>query len=477
MDIIHRSAVEMIEGLDRKEFTSVELVSAHIERIQSIHPSLNALVCERFEQALAEAKEADRRRREQEDLPLLGMPITVKETLDVEGFPTTGGLSKHRHRRATKDAEVIRRIRRAGAIILGKTNVSTLTMAHETDNLLYGRTNHPLDHSRTPGGSSGGEAALIASFASPWGIGTDLGGSIRLPAHCCGIAGFRPTHEEIPHEGEYPDIPHHGHMNAIGPMARWTGDIRLLYAVMRGKEVATPDVRSISVVWAGPLYGCPVEREVWTGLQKVISGWEQAMGKRIPTKPPGFFKESFQYWLDMILQDGGAFIRKEVGGSDFHLGREWWRWVTGRKKVHLWVLQLLLGGKWFRPHSRRINQFSQLLSSFRRQFREVTGEEGVLLCPVYPRTAPRHGGITQMVYNNLGSRVLPYLVMANALDCPAMTVPVGETQKGFPFGIQIVGHPGQEERVLAVAESLEAVCRENRTTVKSEAALASSPSI
>ncbi|GGE29262.1 amidase [Marinithermofilum abyssi] len=465
MELLRRSAGDMMAGLQQKEFSSLELVRAHIERIQSVNPSLNALVCERFERALQEAREADQRRLSftaGDAPPLLGMPITIKETMDVEGLPTTGGVPKQLGRMASRDAEVVRRLRYAGAIVLGKTNVSTLTMAHETDNLLYGRTNHPLSSSRTPGGSSGGEAALIASGGSPWGIGTDLGGSVRLPAHFCGIAGLRPTHGLIPHDGEYPSIPHHGHMNSIGPMARTAGDVRLLYTVMVGKTLATPSVSSIPIVWAGGFPGYSVDREVLAGMTDTVGRLEQALRRTIPERFPSFVKKAFQYWQDMILQDGGAFIGNEVReDAEFYLWKEWLRFFTGRKRTHLWVLQLMLGGKLFRPSPQKVKRFPKLLQSFREEFQQITDGQGVLLCPVYPRTAPRHGGVAQMVYNNLGSRVLPYLVMPNALGYPAMSVPIGQTKKGLPFGIQIVGNPRQEERVITVAEMIEHLCRED----------------
>jgi fatty acid amide hydrolase len=174
--------------------TSAELVEAHIRRIEAVNPRLNAVVVTRFEQARAEAAAADEARRRGDPLgPLHGVPITIKECFHVAGTPSTEGVGRFASELVAHDAPLVARLRRAGAIVLAKTNVPQLLLMHETDNPVYGRTQNPWDLERGPGGSSGGEGAIVASGGSPLGLGNDIGGSIRFPAHSCGICGIKPT--------------------------------------------------------------------------------------------------------------------------------------------------------------------------------------------------------------------------------------------------------------------------------------------
>jgi fatty acid amide hydrolase len=192
---IHWSATEIARRIALREVSAVEVARAFIERIQKVNPGLNAVVIPRFEKALQEAADADSKLSQGETLaPLHGVPITLKECFHLAGTPSTIGLNSADYLRPIEsDGLSVSRLRRAGAIVLGKTNLPQLMIWHESDNPVYGRTNNPWDLSRTCGGSSGGEAAIVAARGSPLGIGNDLGGSIRVPCHFCGIHGIRPT--------------------------------------------------------------------------------------------------------------------------------------------------------------------------------------------------------------------------------------------------------------------------------------------
>jgi fatty acid amide hydrolase len=188
-----RSAGKLAALIARGEVSAVEAVEAHIQRIEQVNPKLNAVVVKRYDAARAEAHQADERRaRGEPSLPLQGVPITIKEALDLEGTPSTFGSPSRANVLATQDDTYVARLRQAGAIILGKTNVAQILFYYESDNPLYGRTNNPWNLERTPGGSSGGEAAIIASGGAPLGLGTDIGGSLRVPATLCGIASIKP---------------------------------------------------------------------------------------------------------------------------------------------------------------------------------------------------------------------------------------------------------------------------------------------
>ena len=193
-DLLKLSASEMARQVASGALSSCELVEAHIRRIEAVNPALNAVVVTRFPQARDEAAAADRARASGQPLgPLHGVPITVKECFHLTGTPATEGIGHFAGELHTDDAPPVRRLRRAGAIVLGKTNLPQLMLLHESDNPLYGRTNNPWNLDRGPGGSSGGEAAIIAAGGSPLGLANDIGGSIRQPAHSCGIMGLKPT--------------------------------------------------------------------------------------------------------------------------------------------------------------------------------------------------------------------------------------------------------------------------------------------
>lgn len=193
-ELTQYSATELADLIAAGRVSAVQVVQAHIARIERVNPRLNAVVVARFEQAMDEARAADARQARGELLgPLHGVPITIKECLDLVGTPSTFGMPSRRHDYPAADDPYVRRLREAGAIVLGKTNVPQALIYNESSNALYGRTNNPWDVRRTPGGSSGGEAAIIAACGSPLGLGTDIGGSVRLPASFCGITSLKPT--------------------------------------------------------------------------------------------------------------------------------------------------------------------------------------------------------------------------------------------------------------------------------------------
>ncbi|MCY0893884.1 MAG: amidase [Acidibacillus sp.] len=462
-ELTHLTATEMIKGLEQKLFSSVELVQAHVTRMETVNPKLNAVAYERYELALKEAETSDQERLSRSyctDTPRLqGMPITVKEMYSVQGLPITGGVHKHRNRMAEEDAAVVSRVKAAGAIILAKTNMSTLTMAHETDNVLFGRTNHPLDPLRTPGGSSGGEAALISSFASPWGIGSDLGGSIRLPAHLCGLVGIRPTYDRISSAGEYPAYHHHLHMNSAGVLARNVEDVQLLYEVLSDHVIMNYDMEDTPIKWLSSSEKAPLDEELENGMLRLADILRDA-SVQIEEVDGNLLSGSTALWQNIILEDRGKETIDEIQeGPTFHLFSELLKSGRGKSVYHKWILRLLLGARLFPPSEQTIQSIPRQIEEMRSRFHDVIGNHGILIMPTYPTAAPFHGKITQYVYNNMGSRVLPYLVFVNVLGYPSMSVPIGRTKMGLPFGIQVVGGYRQEQRVFAVAKYIESVAR------------------
>lgn len=231
--ITSQSASSLVRLIAERKLSVGEVVEAHIERIQEVNPSINAMVFEQFKQARQLSGEADRKVRTGEELgPLHGLPVTIKEMFDVANAPTTIGISTRANHRAKRDAIVVSRLKKAGAIVLGKTNVPLLGMKISSDNPLYGETSNPWNLERSAGGSSGGEAALIAACGSPLGLGSDGGGSIRQPCHSCGIMGFKPTGRRLSLEGHWSTPNWIGHWAQPGPIARHVEDLALAYSVL-----------------------------------------------------------------------------------------------------------------------------------------------------------------------------------------------------------------------------------------------------
>ena len=244
-DIIYSSAKSIAQAIQDKEVSAVEVVEAHLDRIAEVNDKLNAVVRLCAERALEEAREADSALALGESKgPLHGVPMTLKDSLDTEGVVTTGATTGRRDFVPDRDSTVAARLRAAGAILLGKTNTPELTLAGETDNLVYGRTNNPFDLDRTPGGSSGGAGAIIAAGGSPLDVGSDTGGSVRLPSHFSGIAGIKPNSGRVPRTGHI--IPYGlGATDAYtqnGPMARFVEDLILSLPIISGPDWEDPAI-------------------------------------------------------------------------------------------------------------------------------------------------------------------------------------------------------------------------------------------
>ena len=240
--LVRQSLASMAQMVRLRQISPVELVEAHLRQIEARNPALNAFVRVLADEAMAAARSAEEAVMRGEILgPLHGVPVTVKDSFDMAGLPTYCGSRFRLDHRAAKDSTAAARFRAAGAIILGKTNTPEFLSMYETDNHITGRTNNPWDVSVTAGGSSGGESAAIASFCSAGGIGSDGGGSIRVPAHFCGIAGLKPTPGRVPATGHYPMISHPGGLLGVGgPMARTAEDVRILFGVLSGHDPQDP---------------------------------------------------------------------------------------------------------------------------------------------------------------------------------------------------------------------------------------------
>src|SRR5690349_5088665 len=292
-----------------RRISPVELVDAHFRQIARHNPRINAFVVLLEQEAREAAKEAEAAVMRGETPGLLhGVPVTVKDSFDIAGLPTLCGSTFRLGHRAAEDATAVARLRAAGAIILGKTNCPEFLSNYETDNSITGRTNNPWDLERTAGGSSGGESAAIAAFCSAGGIGSDGGGSVRIPAHFCGIAGLKPTPGRVSAAGHYPVISHPGGLLGVaGPMARTANDVRLLFAALAGYDsqdpfsapvpLRTPQIAATSIGVMEQFYDVPVETATRDAVLKAARTLGEIGFEVEPFKPRGIERAPNLWWF------------------------------------------------------------------------------------------------------------------------------------------------------------------------------------
>jgi len=324
------AAVVMAERIRKKEISPVELVEAHLERIERLNPRLNAYVQVDAEGARRAAHEAETAVIKEKTLgPLHGVPISIKSSIEVAGMRCESGTRLRAGFVPTQDAPVVARLRAAGAIVLGVTNTPELLMAWETDNLLYGRTNSPWDLERTPGGSSGGEAAAIAAGMSAGGVGSDGGGSIRVPAHFTGICGLKPTPGRIPATGHFPvSAGPFASIGVVGPMARTIADLKLLFEVMQGPDVGDTCAAPVPLRWLSPEEAknlrigyfeedgrTPVTAETRATVCAAAEALRSA-GFQVERFQPQGLEQARQLWWKYFVLAGGMLLRPLFKGRE-----------------------------------------------------------------------------------------------------------------------------------------------------------------
>jgi Asp-tRNA(Asn)/Glu-tRNA(Gln) amidotransferase A subunit family amidase len=450
----------MAEQIRTKNLSPVELAEAHIARIDELNPKINAFVQVDRDGALRQAQAAETAVARGEKVgPLHGVPISIKSSIDVAGFRCEAGTKLRTGYIAQRDAPLVTRLREAGAIILGVTNTPELLMAWETDNLLYGRTNNPWDLSRTAGGSSGGEAAAIASGCSAGGVGSDGGGSIRVPAHFCGICGLKPTPGRIPATRHYPQsVGPFALLGVVGPMARTVGDLRLMFEAMQGPDIGDPSAAPVHLRWPSPAElkkirigyfeddgRTPVTPETRLAVRQAAEALSRAGFKVEPFRPEGLEKAR-QLWWKFFGGMGGMLLGPMTRGREGDLSpilKQFNSWVAA-DEPH--TAQTLLDA-WIDRDLVRMQIFEQM------------GNFPVLLCPVASIPAFYHGErswqIDGKTVNYLDA--WSYCEWFNLLGMPAAVVPVAHSTEGLPIGVQIVARPWEEEIVLSVAQVLDEV--------------------
>jgi amidase len=450
-DIIYASATTLARAIRAKDVSSAEVVRAYLQRIAEVNPPLNAVVQLRAEAAQAEAQAADAAlARGQIMGPLHGVPMTIKDSLDTAGVITTGGTTGRAAFVPVQDATVVARLRAAGAILLGKTNTPELTLAGETDNLIYGRTNNPYDLSRTPGGSSGGSAAIVAAGGAPFDIGSDTAASIRWPAHCCGIAGLKPTAGRVPRTGHI--IPFglgaRDLLTQNGPMARFVEDLSLILPIICGPDWHDPAIVPMPLgdPTAIELKGLRAAMHTDNGIlpptaaiQAAVRRAAQALaaaGVAVEGACPQVLKRAHVLASALAAADGRAWVRRLLRKA-------------GTTEVHPWLAANLAQAQ--EMPAAALTELLEDIDQFRSAMLAFMEAYDVMLCPVNALPALPHGTWRDAFRQGAASYTQAY----NVTGWPGAVVRGGTSEEGLPIGVQIVARPWREDVALAVAQYLE----------------------
>jgi amidase len=430
-----------------------ELIEAHLRRIAQVNPCLNAVAEVLEETARQSAAQVDRERARGNPLPVLaGVPFSIKDSIEVEGTVCTAGtLGRRSAAPSIADATVVARLRAAGAIPVARTNLPDLLFAFESDNLIRGRTNNPYDFSRTSGGSSGGEAALIAAGGSPFGLGSDCAGSVRLPAHFCGIASIKPTSGRLPRTGHVP--PAGGWIESlwqIGPLARRVEDLGPMLSLLAAPDAADHTVvdmplgdpaqvrlKDLRIAFFTDNGIVPADAETIAVVERAAAALENDVKRMEKRRPPGI-EESYDLEMQMIGPDGGDGLRTfltAIGSTRTHPLLEGWL-------QNLEPYRTTLDG--FAGYWADLDRFRARMFAFLEDF-------DAIVSPVYPQAALPHGSSIEE-RNFLG---FSYTMTHNLTGWPAAVVRCGQTAEGLPIGVQIAAHPWREDVVLRIAAHLE----------------------
>jgi Asp-tRNA(Asn)/Glu-tRNA(Gln) amidotransferase A subunit family amidase len=442
-ELVKASATWMAQAIRRREVSAVELFDAHAARIAERDPRINALVFPRLREARAEAVEADAALARGDHLgPLHGVPFTAKEAIAVAGMPAPNGSRLFADNVSEADAVPIRRLRDAGAIVLGKTNVPEFCSHWDTYNELFGATVNPHDPTRSAGGSSGGEAAALASAMTPLGLGSDLGGSIRAPCHFCGLFGLKPGRGTVPWADHYPMVSGPGPrmMGTVGPMARCVDDLELALAVLAPLEPAVGAPAAVAVFEEDGLQ--PVSAACRAAVRLAAAALGDAGHDTIDAQPPA--QAQVRAAFDVVLvTEAAAGLLPGIAGREDELSPP--------------IREIADALRDYRP---ALGPYLEAFATLVRLEAEADAwfeHHGAALCPVAPDVAPPLRGSFGPVDGEpirAGGK-LTLCTYANALGLPAVSVPVMRTDAGLPIGVQLIGPRGHERALLALARELE----------------------
>lgn len=461
------SASALARKIKAGSLSSQEVVEAHIEDIKQVNKKLNAVVAERFNEAIHEARTADRLLKEKppEELPEFhGVPCTIKESFALTGMPNASGVIKRKNIRATHDATVVSRMRHGGFIPLAVTNTSELCMWMESGNNLYGITNNPYNTERIVGGSSGGEGAIIAAGASPAGLGSDIGGSIRMPAFFNGIFGHKPSGGLVPGTGQYPASKGKAaRYLTTGPLCRFAEDLYPLLKVMAGPDghdqgceyiplrnpetVDISDINVISIESNHALFVSEVSDDL-KQAQKKVADILTATAAQVKDEKVSLLKSSFDIWSSMLSEGNSETFADLLGqGGRLNPFFETVKAIFKSSEHTFPAAMLALTEGIAAAAPGRAAHFIKKGYQLQSELDRLIGD-GVLLYPSYTCPAPKHHAPLMRPFDWV------YTAIFNVMQYPATQVPLGLNREGLPLGVQVVARHGNDHLTLAVAEHL-----------------------
>lgn len=451
-NLIFCSATEIARRIRDREISTVEVVEAHLARMDEVNPALNAVVTRCDGRALKKAKDADAALDEDRAVgPLHGVPVTIKDAFDTAGVRSAGGTQGRADFVPAVNATVVERLLAAGAILIGKTNTPELTFSYDTDNLLFGQTFNPYDSSLSPGGSSGGSAAIVAAGGSPLDIGSDTGGSIRIPAHFCGVAGIKPTAGRVPRTGLIVPggVPVDSLMQ-VGPIARFVEDLELVLPIISGVDwkdcSAIPadledpelvDMEEIRAAYYTDNGEVAASAEVAAALESCVRVIAEQGAKVTGIRPPGI-ERSRDLFERVFATDGGAWIRRlveKLGTRDLYPHLKWIEAGEGEPE----------------SSARDFTAMLEELDQFRRDMLGFFQHFDVILAPVHANAAQPHCDLT----GEERGAGFGFSQTYNLTGWPSVVVRAGASEKGLPIGVQVVAWPWREDVALAVARKIE----------------------
>ena len=453
--VTRQSAFELLDLLRTGKISALELADEYIRQIERLNPQINALVDFDPERVREQARVIDNTSGERS--PLAGLPVTVKSSISTAGYRCEIGSLVNQGNIPTKDATVVARLRKAGAVILGMTNCPEYLMAYLTENDLYGRTNNPWSLDYTPGGSSGGESAAIAAGMSAGGLGSDSGGSVRVPAHFTGICSLKPTPGRIPGEGQLPPcVGPFSSLGAIGPMARTIGDVTLLFHALSGRDPVDPvsppvplrtpaldEVKRIRVGFFEDDGLVPVTSETRQAVDSATEALRNAGFEVCPFRPKAL-EAARKLWELFFLHCGAMFLEPLVRGNEDKLSPVFRDFLERAHRAEPLTAQEVLSA-WAEA------------DIIRRVWLGQIEQYPLVVCPVSAIPAFKHEerswviGGQQVEYLD----AMRYTQWWNLLAAPAAVVPVGRSPQGLPIGVQLMGRPFEDEVVLKVASLID----------------------
>jgi len=462
------SALELAAAIRARRTSAAELVELYLDRIERHNPALNAICTLDAARARSRAREADAARARGELAgPLHGVPMTIKDALETAGLRTTGGHPPLDRYIPEQDATAVARLRAAGAILLGKTNVPPLSADYRADNPIFGRTNNPWDLERTPGGSTGGGAAAVAAGLSAFDVGSDLAGSVRTPAHFCGLFALKPTEGRVPNTGHIPELPGEPravrHMNALGPLARSVEDLGVITGIISGPDDAQADLPPVPwsdapakplpqcrFAWSTSFKGVAVTNDTKRAIEK-LAGELARLGCVVEERnPDGFdFDAAWQTWGEIAISEravtGGERSRERVAALNKTLGEQWAVARGSAKGAAATSASYILA----------LNRRDALVGALEKFFRQWDA----FLCPVTVSPAIAHVPFGTPI--DVDGQSVPYFIAGTAYTCPfnltghpAAVLPLARSKGGLPIGVQVVSARWREPALLALCSQL-----------------------